>query len=117
VTTSAEPGAAGDRCPLHETELTQLRRALSTRPTINLAKGVVMAVRRCDEDAAFADLVRVSRHHNLPVAALAEALVDTVAGADREPGTPGIHGLGAAAVVQREWVSRLSGPAGGGPAE
>jgi hypothetical protein len=76
-----------------------------------------MAVRRCDEDAAFADLVRVSRHHNLPVAALAEALVDTVAGADREPGTPGIHGLGAAAVVQREWVSRLSGPAGGGPAE
>lgn len=114
MTTFTEPGAVRGCCAQHETELAQLRRALTTRPTINLAKGVVMAVRRCDEDAAFADLVRVSRHHNLPVAALAAALVDVVAGAGLEPGEPGepgIHGLSAAQVVHGEWVSRLGGPA------
>ena len=59
-------------------ELTQLRTALTSRPAIDLAKGVVMAVRRCDADAAFAELAQVSMECNIKVARLAELLVEQV---------------------------------------
>jgi ANTAR domain len=64
--------------PEDQDELPQLRAALAARPVIDLAKGVLMAVRRCDEDAAFAELARVSMESNLKVARLAELLVDQV---------------------------------------
>jgi len=56
-------------------EVDQLRRALDTRPTIDLAKGVVMALRRCSEEAAFRELAQVSRDTNIRLADLAEQLV------------------------------------------
>lgn len=58
----------------------QLQSALASRPVIDLAKGVIMVLRRCDQDAAFAELVKVSRDHNIKVAELAECLVDHVVG-------------------------------------
>jgi len=60
-------------------EVVQLRAALASRPIIDLAKGVVMAARRCDERAAFGELARVSMSSNIKVALLAEVLLERVA--------------------------------------
>ena len=57
------------------TEAGQLRRALQTRPTIDLAKGVLMADRGCTEDEAFSFLRKLSMDTNVPVAQVAAAIV------------------------------------------
>ena len=56
-------------------EVTHLRRALTTRPVIDQAKGILMADRRCDADAAFAALRKLSQDSNVPLADVAAALV------------------------------------------
>ncbi|WP_432492073.1 ANTAR domain-containing protein [Kineococcus auxinigenes] len=57
------------------TEVEQLRVALTRRPVIDMAKGAVMAVARCDEDTAFQQLSRVSQAHNVKLFDLATALL------------------------------------------
>ena len=57
------------------TEVMDLRRALSSRATIEQAKGIVMAERRCGPDAAFEVLRRLSNDSNVRVADVALALV------------------------------------------
>jgi hypothetical protein len=57
------------------TEVGQLREALSTRPTIDQAKGIIMADRRCTPDEAFAVLKKLSMDSNVRVADVAAALV------------------------------------------
>jgi ANTAR domain len=92
-------------------ELPQLRAALASRPVIDLAKGVLMAVHRCDEDTAFAELARVSMESNLKVARLAELLVDQVLlprPAVQVDDVP----LRACAAVER-WVRALPAPPAG----
>jgi hypothetical protein len=56
-------------------EVTHLRRALRTRPVIEQAKGILMAERKCDEDAAFAVLRTMSQNSNVPLAQVAAAVV------------------------------------------
>ncbi len=56
-------------------EVTQLRQALRTRPTIEQAKGIVMADRRCTPDEAFAVLKKLSMDTNVPLADVAAAIV------------------------------------------
>ena len=56
-------------------EVAQLRTALDRRPVIDMAKGAVMAVARCDEETAFQQLSRVSQSHNVKLFDLAQALV------------------------------------------
>ena len=56
-------------------EVTHLRRALKTRPTIDQAKGILMAQRHCDEAAAFAVLRKMSQDNNVPLADVAAAIV------------------------------------------
>ena len=56
-------------------EVTSLRRALTSRATIDMAKGIVMAERRCSPDEAFETLVSVSSRANVKVADVAAALV------------------------------------------
>lgn len=98
-------------------ERDQLRQALASRPTIDLAKGILMALRRCSEERAFSELVGVSRYHNIPVRDLARAVVALTAeddpagvadrlnhGADRV----GTHGLTAADVALTTWVAPLA---------
>jgi AmiR/NasT family two-component response regulator len=46
-------------------ENTQLRAALSSRPEIEQAKGVLMALHGCDADAAFKMLVHESQTKNI----------------------------------------------------
>ncbi|HEX3005392.1 MAG TPA: ANTAR domain-containing protein [Angustibacter sp.] len=57
------------------TEVMDLRRALTSRATIEQAKGIVMAERRCSPDDAFEILRRLSNDSNVRVADVALALV------------------------------------------
>ncbi|MBQ0868182.1 ANTAR domain-containing protein [Streptomyces smyrnaeus] len=63
-------------------EVGQLRQALETRPVIDQARGMVMALAPCDADTAWQVLVRVSQHSNVKLRSVAAALV---AGAEGTP--------------------------------
>jgi hypothetical protein len=54
------------------------------RPLGN-AEGVLIALRRCSADDAFAELVAAARRHCVPVFTLASALVDLAAGQCPDP--------------------------------
>jgi hypothetical protein len=56
-------------------EVAHLRRALETRPTIDQAKGVIMADRRCTPDEAFQVLRKLSMDSNVRLADVAAAVV------------------------------------------
>jgi response regulator NasT len=56
-------------------ELAQLRQALSSRAAIDMAKGLVMAERRCGPDEAFAILTELANHSQIRVSEVATALV------------------------------------------
>jgi ANTAR domain len=53
----------------------QLSSALASRSAIDIAKGMIMQATGCDEDAAFAELVRVSQRSNVKLAEVAGRLV------------------------------------------
>ncbi len=57
-----------------------LQAALGTRPVIEQAKGVLIALRGATPDQAFAELQHASQTHNIKLNALASALVDASAG-------------------------------------
>ncbi len=61
-------------------EVEGLRRALDTRPLIDLAKGMVMHRYSCSDEAAFALLRRFSQEHNVKIRDLATAVVARVDG-------------------------------------
>jgi response regulator NasT len=67
-------------------EIAQLREALASRGTIDQAKGLVMAERRCTPDQAFQYLVRLSNDTNVRVADVAAALVYRAQGGGRSTG-------------------------------
>jgi PAS domain S-box-containing protein len=69
------------------TEVSQLREALTSRATIDQAKGILMAQRRCGPDAAFQMLVRSSQSNNIKVRDLAARLIAHVTRAG--PANPG----------------------------
>jgi response regulator NasT len=71
-------------------EIVQLREALSSRSTIDQAKGLVMAERRCTPDEAFRHLTKLSNDTNVRVADVAAALVYRAQGgaSGNRPGTP-----------------------------
>ena len=56
-------------------EVQELKEALSSRPAIEQAKGIIMADRRCGADEAFAILKKLSMDSNVRVADVATALV------------------------------------------
>lgn len=61
-------------------ELVQLRRAMQTRPTIDLARGILMASFGLSPEDAWTTLVRTSQNTNIKVHQLAGDLVNTVRG-------------------------------------
>jgi hypothetical protein len=61
-------------------EIRHLRRALSTRPTIDLAKGMLMAKNGCTADEAFAMLAAASQRANRKVSDIAQAMINNAAG-------------------------------------
>jgi anti-anti-sigma factor len=75
------PGAAdGDDREDLGAEVAQLRRAMRTRPTIDLARGVLMASFGLSPQDAWHVLVMVSQHTNTKLHRLAEDLVTAVQG-------------------------------------
>ncbi|MEU3191495.1 ANTAR domain-containing protein [Streptomyces sp. NPDC006992] len=63
-----------------DTEVGQLREALASRPVIDQARGMVMALAPCDAETAWQVLVRVSQHSNVKLRSVAAALVSGAAG-------------------------------------
>ncbi|KAA6212446.1 ANTAR domain-containing protein [Streptomyces albofaciens JCM 4342] len=61
-------------------EVAQLRRAMQTRPVIDLARGILMATFTLSPEAAWAVLVTASQNTNTKLHFLARDLVDSVQG-------------------------------------
>ena len=80
-------------------ELAQLRTALTRRPVIDLAKGAIMALTRCDEDEAFRQLSEVSQTHNVKLFDLAGALLGDLRGTASEGGD-------VEQLVRKNWTRR-----------
>jgi anti-anti-sigma factor len=76
-----EPGPpTGDEDQELRAEVTQLRRAMQTRPTIDLARGILMASFGLSPEGAWSVLVRTSQNTNTKLHHLARDLVGTVHG-------------------------------------
>ncbi|MFJ8079121.1 ANTAR domain-containing protein [Streptomyces sp. NPDC096205] len=80
-------------------EVVQLRRAMRTRPTIDLARGVLMATFGLSPDQAWEVLVHSSQNTNTKLHRLAEHLVEAVQG---EPPPEAVQQEVAAAVARVE---------------
>lgn len=83
----ANPRAASPREETGQdlrTEVRQLRRAMRTRPTIDLARGMLMVSFGLSAEAAWKALVKTSQNTNTKVHSLARDLVGTIGG-DRLP--------------------------------
>ena len=78
----------------------QLEAALTTRPVIEQAKGVLVSARSMSPEQAFAELRHVSMQHNVKLHDLAEALVATVGGHERV-------GASLRRVIWQEWGGRV----------
>ncbi|MER6710911.1 MULTISPECIES: ANTAR domain-containing protein [unclassified Streptomyces] len=78
-------------------EVAQLRRAMQTRPTIDLARGILMASFSLSPEAAWSVLVRTSQNTNTKLHQLARELVGTV------------HGSTLPEQVQRQLAAAVAG--------
>ncbi|WP_232840648.1 ANTAR domain-containing protein [Streptomyces sp. Go-475] len=86
-------------------EVAQLRRAMQTRPTIDLARGILMASFSLSPEAAWSVLVRTSQNTNTKLHQLARELVGTV------------HGSTLPEQVQRQLAAAVAGAGARGGAE
>jgi anti-anti-sigma factor len=103
---AGEPGPpAGDEGQDLRAEVAQLRRAMQTRPTIDLARGILMAASfGLSPEAAWSVLVRTSQNTNTKLHHLARDLVGSVRGGTLpEP-------------VQRQLAAAVASTAPGGEA-
>ncbi|MFB7084929.1 ANTAR domain-containing protein [Streptomyces sp. NPDC056296] len=66
-------------------ENAQWRQALASRPVIDQARGMIMAIGRCTPEEAWEVLVGVSQHSNTKLHTVARHLVDTTVGPRRPP--------------------------------
>ncbi|MEV0241122.1 ANTAR domain-containing protein [Streptomyces sp. NPDC050674] len=100
------PPAAPPAAPVREddqdlrAEVAQLRRAMQTRPTIDLARGILMASFGLSPEAAWSVLVRTSQNTNTKLHNLAQDLVGTV------------HGTTLPEQVQRQLAAAVAGASG-----
>jgi hypothetical protein len=73
--------------------------------SLDIAKGVLVGLQRCSPDAAFSEIVEVSRTHGFPPMRLAQAIVDTFA--DPDLGAPDDPAFD---IVRLRWGSLLTRP-------
>ncbi|UNS98195.1 ANTAR domain-containing protein [Streptomyces tubbatahanensis] len=85
------------------TEVEQLRQAAESRPVIDQARGMVMALAPCDAQTAWWVLVQVSQRSNVKLRRVARALV---AGAEGTPVPEPVRGALAAALHRVRTDSR-----------
>jgi hypothetical protein len=81
-------------------EVDELRQAMATHPTIDMARGIVMAAGPCSAEEAWQVLVEVSQHTNVKLREIATAIVESVEGPP--PAEPVQHALREALVSLRE---------------
>jgi hypothetical protein len=91
-------GAGPDR--LRE-EIAQLKQAMRSRPVIDQARGVLMAVTGCSADEAWQTIVTVSQHANVKLRVVAQHLVAAAQG-DPVPSEVRDHLARALAPVSRQ---------------
>jgi hypothetical protein len=70
---------------------------------LDRAEGILLGLRRCSIDAAFNEIVEVSRRHGVPALRVSRALVKLAEGRDPDDAD-------AAAVARQEWSSLLPNP-------
>lgn len=113
------PPADGEANPGTDTDdslrtvVAQLRRAMQTRPTIDLARGILMSVFSLSPEASWDVLVTASQNTNTKLHRLAEDLVGTVHG----PDLPEAVQSQLAAAVAKANKARAAPGAGSGSAE
>jgi hypothetical protein len=61
-------------------ENAQLQQAIESRPLVDQARGVLIAVLGADEDEAWQVLLEASQHANIPLRQVAEALIASATG-------------------------------------
>jgi hypothetical protein len=79
------PGADADEVSRLRTELAQLRNAMASRAAIEQAKGILMLLTTCGNDAAFELLAHISSHTHRKVRDVALAITESAAGHARLP--------------------------------
>ncbi|MFI2238179.1 ANTAR domain-containing protein [Streptomyces chrestomyceticus] len=93
------------------TEIAQLRRAMRTRPAIDLARGILMATFTLSPEAAWSVLVSASQHTNIKLHVLAQELVNSVQGAALPEAVQGHLGAAVARARAAPAVRAQSGAA------
>jgi hypothetical protein len=100
---SATVGDEGDRVRALETEVSQLRTAMSSRAAIEQAKGILMLLTNCGDQVAFDLLAHISSNCHRKVRDVAVAIAESAAGLaplpedvralvrDVCPPSPGMH--------------------------
>jgi AmiR/NasT family two-component response regulator len=73
-------GSDGDRLQALEAEVAQLRTAMVSRAVIEQAKGVLMLLTGCTDQAAFDLLTHISSHTHRKVRDVAQELVGSATG-------------------------------------
>lgn len=87
IDVTATAAASPDACRLQalEAEVEQLRCAMSSRATIEQAKGIIMLLTSCSEQVAFDLLAHISSHTHRKVREVAQSITDSASGTARLP--------------------------------
>ena len=87
IDVTASSAASPDACRLQalEAEVEQLRCAMSSRATIEQAKGILMLLTNCSEQVAFDLLAHISSHTHRKVRDVAQSITESASGAARLP--------------------------------
>jgi hypothetical protein len=80
ITEARPPGSESERVLALETEVEQLRAAMATRATIEQAKGILMLLTSCSDQAAFDLLAHISSHTHRKVRDVAHAITASASG-------------------------------------
>ena len=79
------PGSDVDQLAELRVEVDQLRAAMSSRATIEQAKGILMLLTTCGEQVAFELLTHISSHTHRKVRDVAQSITESAAGHARLP--------------------------------
>ncbi|MCW2684518.1 MAG: putative sensor protein [Blastococcus sp.] len=85
ITDARPPGSDADRAHALQTEAAQLRAAMASRATIEQAKGILMLLTNCGDQAAFELLAHLSSHTHRKVRDVASTITESAAGRTRLP--------------------------------
>jgi len=85
ITAGRPPAPDGPRAQDPETEVEQLRAAMASRAVIEQAKGILMLLTSCRDQAAFDLLGHISSHTHRKVRDVARAITESATGGARLP--------------------------------